>query len=143
VPTFADRGRHMVSTTDPYGRNLGFLECSRYFFFQLAPQFYSRGWWTLLQTHYFSENLVAPGTEPRSSGSVVRNSAHSQNPLTIGDVHKHFSQSSTVQSPYNAPYFKISLYLMFNFNDPNSITTMLNLHFIFFSSSVQINRSPL
>jgi hypothetical protein len=25
VPTFADRGRHMVSVTYPYGRNLGFL----------------------------------------------------------------------------------------------------------------------
>jgi hypothetical protein len=26
VPTFADRGCHMVSVTDPYGRNLGFLD---------------------------------------------------------------------------------------------------------------------
>jgi hypothetical protein len=29
--------------------------------------------WTPFQTHYFSENLVAPGIEPGSSGSVDRN----------------------------------------------------------------------
>jgi hypothetical protein len=30
-PTFADRGCHVVSVTDPYGRILGFLDRSRYF----------------------------------------------------------------------------------------------------------------
>jgi hypothetical protein len=44
VPTFADRGCHMVSVTDPYGSILGFLGRSRYVFFQIAPQLYSRGW---------------------------------------------------------------------------------------------------
>jgi hypothetical protein len=39
----------VVSVTDPNGRILGFLDQSRYFFFQ---------------THYFSENLIAPGIEP-------------------------------------------------------------------------------
>jgi hypothetical protein len=29
--------------TDPYGRILGFLGRNRYFFSQVAPQFYSRG----------------------------------------------------------------------------------------------------
>jgi hypothetical protein len=28
---------------DPYGRNLDFLDRSSYFFFQVAPQLYSRG----------------------------------------------------------------------------------------------------
>jgi hypothetical protein len=28
------------------------------------------------QTHYFSENLVAPGMEPGTPGSVARNSDH-------------------------------------------------------------------
>jgi hypothetical protein len=42
VPTFADRGCPVVSVTVPYGRNLGFLD----------------------RSHYFSENLVAPGIEP-------------------------------------------------------------------------------
>jgi hypothetical protein len=32
MPTFADRGCHVVSVTDPYGRTLGFLDRSRYFF---------------------------------------------------------------------------------------------------------------
>jgi hypothetical protein len=43
VPIFADRGCHVVSVTDPYGRTLGFLDRSRYFFFQVAPQLHSRG----------------------------------------------------------------------------------------------------
>jgi hypothetical protein len=33
----------VVSVTDPYGRNLGILDRSRYFVFQVAPQLYSRG----------------------------------------------------------------------------------------------------
>jgi hypothetical protein len=44
LQTFADRVCHVVSVTDPYGRILGFLDRSRYFFFQVAPQLYSRGW---------------------------------------------------------------------------------------------------
>jgi hypothetical protein len=41
---FADRGCHVVNAMDPYGRISGFLDRSRYFFFQAAPQLYSRGW---------------------------------------------------------------------------------------------------
>jgi hypothetical protein len=33
----------VVSATDPHGRILGFLDRSRYYFFQLTPQLYSRG----------------------------------------------------------------------------------------------------
>jgi hypothetical protein len=44
MPTFVDRGCHVVSVTDPYGSILGFLDRSRYFFFQVAPQLYWRGW---------------------------------------------------------------------------------------------------
>jgi hypothetical protein len=40
---FADRECHVGSVTDPYGSILGFLDRSRYFFFQVAPQLYSRG----------------------------------------------------------------------------------------------------
>jgi CBS-domain-containing membrane protein len=43
MPTFADRGCHVVGVTEPYGRIIGFLDRSRYFFFQVAPQLYSRG----------------------------------------------------------------------------------------------------
>jgi hypothetical protein len=38
LPTFADRGCCVVSATDPPGRILGFLDRSRYYFFQVAPQ---------------------------------------------------------------------------------------------------------
>jgi hypothetical protein len=51
----------VVSVTDHYDRFLDFLDRSRYFFFQVAPQLYSRG---RVNTHYFSENLVATGIEP-------------------------------------------------------------------------------
>jgi hypothetical protein len=37
VQTLADRGCHVVSLTDPQSRNLGFLDRSRCFFFQVAP----------------------------------------------------------------------------------------------------------
>jgi CBS-domain-containing membrane protein len=43
VPTFADIGCRVVSVTDPYGHILGFIGQNRYFFFQVAPQLYSRG----------------------------------------------------------------------------------------------------
>jgi hypothetical protein len=42
--SFADRECRVVSATDPHGRILGFLDRSRYYFFQVAPQLYSRGW---------------------------------------------------------------------------------------------------
>jgi hypothetical protein len=66
----------MVSTVDPHGPILGFLDRSRYYFFQVAPQLYSRGWVEQFQTHYFSESLVAPGIEPGTSGSVARSFGH-------------------------------------------------------------------
>jgi hypothetical protein len=59
VPTFANRGCHVVSVTDPYGCTIGFLDRNRYFIFQAAPQLYSRG-------------LVDPITDPprlRKSGN--------------------------------------------------------------------------
>jgi hypothetical protein len=43
VSTLADRGCRVVSATDPYGRVLDFPDRSRYFFYQVAPQLYSRG----------------------------------------------------------------------------------------------------
>jgi hypothetical protein len=34
----------VVSAANLYGRNLGFLDRSPYFFFEVAPQLYSRDW---------------------------------------------------------------------------------------------------
>jgi hypothetical protein len=56
VPTFADKGCLMVSVADPYGQILGFLDRNRYFFFQVAPQLYSRGW-TSFGTHSISQKI--------------------------------------------------------------------------------------
>jgi hypothetical protein len=75
VPTFSDRGCRVVSALDPHGRILGFLDRSRYFL-QVASQLYTHEAECIpFQTHY-SENLVAPGIEPGTSGSVARNSDH-------------------------------------------------------------------
>jgi hypothetical protein len=41
LPTFADRGCSVASATDPHGRIIGFLDRSRYYFFQVVPQLYS------------------------------------------------------------------------------------------------------
>jgi hypothetical protein len=59
APTLVDRECHVVSATDPYGRILGFLDRSRYFFLQVAHD----AELAPFQTHYFSGNLVAPGIE--------------------------------------------------------------------------------
>jgi hypothetical protein len=51
-----------VCAEDPYGRNLDFLGWSRYFFFQVGPQLYSRDWVNPVSGPLL---LVAPGIEPR------------------------------------------------------------------------------
>jgi hypothetical protein len=61
---------------DPHGRILAFLGRSHYCFFQVAPHCTHEVEWTPFQTLYFSENLVLPGIEPGTSGSVARNSDH-------------------------------------------------------------------
>jgi hypothetical protein len=60
----ADKVCRVVTAADPYGRNLRFLHCSRYFLFQVVSQLYSRAEWTPFPTHYFSESLVASGIGP-------------------------------------------------------------------------------
>jgi hypothetical protein len=44
VPTFVNRGCRVVSTINSLGHIPGFLDRSRYCFFQVALQLYSRGW---------------------------------------------------------------------------------------------------
>jgi hypothetical protein len=44
VPIFADRRCCVVNATDRHGRILSFLDRTRYFSFQVAPQLYSRSW---------------------------------------------------------------------------------------------------
>jgi hypothetical protein len=41
---FCGEKYHVINTTDPCGRILDSLDFSHYYFFQIAPQLYSRGW---------------------------------------------------------------------------------------------------
>jgi hypothetical protein len=61
LPTFVDRGCYVVNVADPYGRILGFLDRSRYFFYQVAPQLYTRGWVVPVPDPLLF--LVVPGIE--------------------------------------------------------------------------------
>jgi hypothetical protein len=74
VSTFADRGCHVVSVTDPYSSIVWFLDRSSYFFFQVVPQLYSQGWVDPVPDPLLLRKSGSVGN--RSSGSVARNSDH-------------------------------------------------------------------
>jgi hypothetical protein len=54
----------VVSWTDPYGRILGLLDRSSYYFFHVVLSCSQEVDWTPFQTHCLSGNLVASGIEP-------------------------------------------------------------------------------
>jgi hypothetical protein len=66
----------VVSVTDPYGRFLDFLDRSRYFFFQVAPQLYSRGLVDPVPDKLLLKKSGRAGNRTRISGSVARNFDH-------------------------------------------------------------------
>jgi hypothetical protein len=66
----------VFSVTDPYGRNLGFLDRSRYFFFQVVPQIYSRGRVDPVPDLLLLRKSGSAGNRTRTSESVARNSDH-------------------------------------------------------------------
>jgi hypothetical protein len=76
VLTCADRGCCVVSTTISNGRILDFIDRSLYFSSKQLLNCAHEAEWTPFQIQYFSENLVVPGIEPGTSGSVARNSDH-------------------------------------------------------------------
>jgi hypothetical protein len=76
MPTFEDKGCCVVDTTDPYSRILAFLYRSRYFFFQVAHQFYPRGWVDPIPDPLLLRKSGSAGNRSRTSGSVARNSDH-------------------------------------------------------------------
>jgi hypothetical protein len=69
--TFADKGWRVVSATDSSGRNLGFLDRSRY----VAPQLHSHSWVDPVPDPLLRKSGSA-GNRTRTSGSVARNSDH-------------------------------------------------------------------
>jgi hypothetical protein len=64
VPTFVDRG---VSRGQHGGSHTTFLSSTSSFILTRAE-------WTPFQTHCYSQNLAAPGIEPRTYGTAARNS---------------------------------------------------------------------
>jgi hypothetical protein len=76
VPSFVDMGCRVVIVTDSYSRNLGCLDRSRYSFFQVAPQLYSRGWVDTVPDPLPLRKSGSAGILTRTSGSVTRNSDH-------------------------------------------------------------------
>jgi hypothetical protein len=76
VPTFADRGCHLVSVSNPYGRILGSLDRSPYFFFLVAAQLYSRGWVDPVPDPLLLRKCGSAGNRTRTPGSLARNSEH-------------------------------------------------------------------
>jgi hypothetical protein len=72
VLTFVNRG----SVTDSYCRILGFLDRSRCFLFQTAPQLHSWGWVDPVPDSLFLRKSDSAGNRIRTSGFVARNSGH-------------------------------------------------------------------
>jgi hypothetical protein len=66
----------VVSATDPPAVNSVFLTRAATFSLKYLLNYHHEADWTPFQTHYFKENVVAPGIEPGTSGSVARNSDH-------------------------------------------------------------------
>jgi hypothetical protein len=98
APTFVDRGCRMISVTDPYG-SIGFLDRSRYFFFQAAPQLYPRGWVNPVPDPLLLRKFASVGNRTQTSGSVARNSDHLNtvyeqnisNRSVVVEVHMHMN----------------------------------------------------
>jgi hypothetical protein len=67
----------MVSAMDPLRSLISvFLPGAATFFSSSSSFILTRAVWTPFQTHCYSENLVAPGIEPGTSGLSARNSDH-------------------------------------------------------------------
>jgi hypothetical protein len=63
----------VVSATDPPGRILGFLDRSRYYFFQVAPQLYSR----------VLTRLSGPRSRPTASQKIWKRRESNLEPLDL------------------------------------------------------------
>jgi hypothetical protein len=73
---FCGKSVPVVSATDPYGRIRDFLDRSSYFFFQVAPQLYSRGSVDSVPDPLLLRKFGSAGNRTRTSRSVASNSDH-------------------------------------------------------------------
>jgi hypothetical protein len=76
MPNLADGGCRVVSATNPHGPFISVFYTGVAISLKELLNYPHEAEWTPFQTHYFSENLVASGIEPGTSGSVARNSDH-------------------------------------------------------------------
>jgi hypothetical protein len=86
VPTFAVEGCHVVSVTYLYGRILGFLDLSRYFFFQVAPQLYSRGSVDPVPDPLLLRISGSAENRTRTFGSVASSSDHRDGHFFLNNI---------------------------------------------------------
>jgi hypothetical protein len=66
----------VVSVADFYGRNLDFIDRSRYFSLQISPQFYSQGCVDPVPDPLLLRKSGSAENRTQTSGSVARNSDH-------------------------------------------------------------------
>jgi hypothetical protein len=66
----------MVSMTDPYSCIICFLDLSRYSFFQVAPQLYSRGGVDSVPDPLLVRKSGSARNRTQTSGSAAKNSDH-------------------------------------------------------------------
>jgi hypothetical protein len=76
VPTFADRGCHVGSAEDPLQSYSRISRPEPLFFFQVAPQLYSRVWVDPVPGPLLLRKSGSASNRTRTSGSVARNSDH-------------------------------------------------------------------
>jgi hypothetical protein len=76
VPIFGDTGYRVVSMTNPYAHIFCFFRSEPLLSLSSSSSIVLTRLSGPCSRHYFSENLVTPGIEPGTSGSVARNSEH-------------------------------------------------------------------
>jgi hypothetical protein len=113
VPTFVDRG---VSRGQRGGSptvvNISFLDRKLHIYLREAK-------WIPFQTHCYSENLVAPGIEPRTSVLAVRDSDH-YTTEAVTFPYKHFIIYAARQTvnPHRTEYVTSGIFILVAYFPP-------------------------
>jgi hypothetical protein len=94
----------VVSVADLCGRILGFLDRSRYFFFPVAAQLYSKDWVNPVPDPLLFRKSGSAGNRTRTSGSVARNSdltTRTQRRFYKGQDMELFHAGISIVPPYS------------------------------------------